>query len=292
MDRKFYTIFILPHAQARFRKIHLSRNFLLGVGVAVAAIALAGALSPHLLFKALAQARVVSQLEDENRRLRSENERYESSLARVSERVQAIEGLATKLAKAVGLKSPAAGGPLGIALVPTPPRPGREFDAEIGDLRRRAEQLDASFAKIDEVWQDRLRILASTPSLLPVPGGVTDGYGWRKDPISGEREFHRGLDIVAPAGTPVLAPADGLVTAAGRMSGYGKMIHLAHGAGLGSRFGHLSEILVKPGQRVRRGDVIGRVGSTGRSTGPHLHYEIFRAGRPVDPRPFLPQKAS
>jgi murein DD-endopeptidase MepM/ murein hydrolase activator NlpD len=85
----------------------------------------------------------------------------------------------------------------------------------------------------------------------------------------------------------VRAAADGLVTAAGRMSGYGTMIHLAHGYGLGTRYGHLSRVVVVPGQRVKRGDVIGYVGSTGRSTGPHLHYEVFRTGNQVDPRKYL-----
>lgn len=292
MSRKFYTIFILPHAQERFRKIHLSRNFLLGIAVAVALIALAGAFSPHLFFKSLAQAQVVSDLERENERLRDETKRYGETLERIAERVRTVESMADRLASAVGVGAAGAGGPVGTALVPTPSRPGREFDAEMDDLKRRAEQIDASIETLEEAWQERLRILNSTPTLLPVEGYLSDGFGWRKDPFSGEREFHRGLDIVAPTGTPILAPADGLVTAAGRMSGYGKAIHLSHGAGLGSRFGHLSEILVKPGQRVRRGDVIGRIGSTGRSTGPHLHYEIFRAGRPVDPRSFLAGKAS
>lgn len=292
MSRKFYTIFILPHAQERFRKVHLSRNFLLGVGAIVGLIALGGVLSPHLFFKALAQAQVVSDLERENARLRSEKSAVETSLAKIGDQVRSIEALAGRLANAVGVDASGAGGPVGIALVPTPVRPGREYEAEMEDLRRRTQQLDTSLDSIEEAWDVRLRILSSTPTLLPVEGSLSDGFGWRKDPFSGEREFHRGLDIVAPTGAPILAPADGLVTAAGRMSGYGKTVHLSHGAGLGSRFGHMSEILVKPGQRVRRGDVIGRVGSTGRSTGPHLHYEVFRAGRPVDPRSFLKGKPS
>jgi murein DD-endopeptidase MepM/ murein hydrolase activator NlpD len=290
MSRKFYTIFILPHAQERFRKLHLSRNFLLGAAFIVGLVALGALTSPHLLFKALAQAQVVSELERENERLRSEKESYEQTLSRIGERVREIESLAGQLASAVGVDANGAGGPTGTALVPAPARPGREFDADLEDLRRRADQLDHTMDTIEEAWEVRLRILNSTPTLLPVEGYLSDGFGWRKDPFTGSREFHRGLDIVAPTGTPVLAPADGLVTAAGRMSGYGKTVHLSHGAGLGSRFGHLSEILVKPGQRVRRGDVIGRVGSTGRSTGPHLHYEIFRAGRPVDPKVFLKAK--
>jgi murein DD-endopeptidase MepM/ murein hydrolase activator NlpD len=149
------------------------------------------------------------------------------------------------------------------------------------------ENLDASFDRLEQAWGDRLKVLASTPSLAPVSGFFSDGYGWRRDPIDGSREFHKGVDIVAPTGTPVRAAADGLVTAAGRMSGYGSMVHLAHGYGMGTRYGHLSRIVVTPGQRVKRGDIVGYVGSTGRSTGPHLHYEVFRAGGQVDPRKYL-----
>jgi murein DD-endopeptidase MepM/ murein hydrolase activator NlpD len=149
------------------------------------------------------------------------------------------------------------------------------------------ENLDASFDRLEQAWGERLKVLASTPSLAPVSGFFSDGFGWRRDPIDGSREFHKGIDIVAPTGTPVRASADGLVTAAGRMSGYGAMIHVAHGYGLATRYGHLSRVLVSPGQRVKRGDVIGLVGSTGRSTGPHLHYEVFRTGAQVDPRKYL-----
>jgi murein DD-endopeptidase MepM/ murein hydrolase activator NlpD len=126
---------------------------------------------------------------------------------------------------------------------------------------------------------------------MPVAGWFSHGYGWRKDPFTGEREFHRGVDIVAPAGTDVAAPADGIAARAGRFAAYGKSIDLSHGHGYVTRYGHLSEVLVRPGQRVRRGEVIGRVGSTGRSTGPHLHYEVFRDGRRVNPRSYLGQKA-
>jgi len=105
--------------------------------------------------------------------------------------------------------------------------------------------------------------------------------------LTGEREFHTGVDIVANAGTPVLATADGVVVEAGRLSSYGKAVFLAHGNGLASRYGHLSEVLVRPGQRVHRGDRIGSVGATGRATGFHLHYEVLRNDRKVDPIPYI-----
>ena len=118
----------------------------------------------------------------------------------------------------------------------------------------------------------------------PVPGRITSGYGYRVHPILGYRRFHRGLDIGAGHGTPILATTDGQVVRAGWGGGYGNVVELRHGGGLATRYGHMSRIAVRPGERVRQGQVVGYVGSTGLSTGPHLHYEMFRNGQLIDPR--------
>jgi len=118
----------------------------------------------------------------------------------------------------------------------------------------------------------------------PVPGALTSGFGYRVHPILGYRRFHRGLDFGAAYGTPILAATDGRVAQAGWGGGYGKVVQLSHGGGLATRYGHMSRIAVAAGQSVRQGQVIGYVGSTGLSTGPHLHYEMFRNGQLVDPR--------
>lgn len=286
MSRKFYTIFILPHAQEQFRKIHISRNFIVALVICLAVVAVAGLVSPHLFLKTQAQAEYVDRLEAENRRLKQDKERYETSLAHIGEQLATFESVAGKLAKAVGLRdlpfTRAAGGGGG--------RLGGSraiLEDELQALDMRARTLDQSFDRLNAAWDEKARYLAVTPSLAPAQGRFSDGFGWRPDPFTGEREFHRGLDIVANVGDPVRAAADGLVTVASRMNGYGKVINLAHSAALSSRYAHLSEILVRPGARVKRGDVIGRVGSTGRSSGPHLHYEVLRGGRAVDPRKYL-----
>lgn len=119
--------------------------------------------------------------------------------------------------------------------------------------------------------------------VMPLRGAVTSRFGFRRHPIFRLRQFHQGVDIAAPRGTPVVAASGGRVLFADWYGGYGKLVVLDHGQGLSSLYGHLSVILVRPGQTVARGQVIGRVGSTGYSTGPHLHYEIRQHGRPVDP---------
>jgi len=118
---------------------------------------------------------------------------------------------------------------------------------------------------------------------LPVAGRISSGFGWRSHPILGFLRLHKGLDIAAPRGAPIYAALDGVVQFAGRSGGYGNFVKLAHGAAIQSGYGHMSRIAVAAGQRVNRGQVIGYVGSTGLSTGPHLHWEVWRAGRPVNP---------
>src|SRR5258705_128723 len=126
--------------------------------------------------------------------------------------------------------------------------------------------------------------LASIPRGLPVNGYVTDGFGMRRNPFNGEgREVHEGLDIAVDFGTPVTATADGLVIYAAPHAGYGNLVIVYHSNGITTRYGHLSRISVEAGQRVKRSDQIGNAGSTGRSTGPHVHYEIRENDQPVDP---------
>jgi len=120
--------------------------------------------------------------------------------------------------------------------------------------------------------------------LLPVGGRVTSGYGTRMHPLLGHARFHRGIDLAAAMGTPIRAAADGRVVRAGWRGGYGRQVALAHGHGLDTSYSHLSRILARPGEAVRRGQVIGLAGSSGLSTGPHVHFEAARNGRPIDPR--------
>lgn len=126
-----------------------------------------------------------------------------------------------------------------------------------------------------------------TPRLLPVEGWFSDGFRWRNDPLTGAKRFHRGLDIVAPAGTIVRAPADGVVMHASPTGGYGNMIEIRHGDMYTTRFAHLEAFLTEAGRIVRLGQPIGLVGSTGRAKGAHLHYEIFKEGRRINPWPYL-----
>jgi murein DD-endopeptidase MepM/ murein hydrolase activator NlpD len=129
--------------------------------------------------------------------------------------------------------------------------------------------------------------MAAAPTMWPVEGPVTGSFGERIDPFNGEGAFHTGVDISAAYGQPVVAPADGVVTFAGDAGGYGRLVILEHGQGISTRYGHLASFAVALGQSVRRGDVIGYVGRSGRATGPHLHYEVRIQGVPVNPHKYL-----
>lgn len=117
----------------------------------------------------------------------------------------------------------------------------------------------------------------------PVPGRVTSAFGKRRHPILGYTRMHKGMDFRAGQGTPILAATDGRVSFAGRNGGYGKQVRIKHDGGIATSYSHMSRIAVNPGERVRQGEVIGYVGSTGLSTGPHLHYELYRNGVAVNP---------
>ena len=161
------------------------------------------------------------------------------------------------------------------------------LQARIGALEKRVKQEEIILDGIFTALNDKRSLLDSTPSIWPVKGWVTSEFGYRVDPFTGRQELHEGLDIAARLGTPVVAPADGIVIYARYERSFGNTIIIDHGYGFSTLYGHLSEIYVRPGDRVKRGQVIGAVGNTGRSTGPHLHYEVRKNGVPVDPRDYI-----
>jgi murein DD-endopeptidase MepM/ murein hydrolase activator NlpD len=160
-------------------------------------------------------------------------------------------------------------------------------DAALAVLSNLLGALSSRLDSVRDSVERRHALAAATPSIWPVAGWLTSTYGTRKDPFNDETTFHPGLDISADYGAPVLATADGTVTAAGPNGAYGNMVVLDHGFGIGTKYGHLSRITVMTNQQVKRGDTIGYVGSTGHSTGPHLHYEIWMNGRLTNPMALL-----
>jgi murein DD-endopeptidase MepM/ murein hydrolase activator NlpD len=292
VSRKFYTIMIVPHAAAKFRRLRVSKNLAMGAGVFLGALFLSGVLLPHFIIRSTYLSWVSARLARQNAELKKSNEEIDAALGDLRAKMNNFEAKASQLALMIGVNNlplmhqPAAGGGLDLGSL-SPGEGSRFVKGELEMLEQRTGALQDSFKVLDVAYAKQALVLSSTPSIMPVKGLYGNGFGWRRDPFTGVRDFHQGLDIVAPPGSRVVAPADGVVTQAGVSGGFGNSIFISHGYGLVSRFGHLQSFSVKPGQKVHRGDVIGTVGSTGRSTGPHLHYEVLLHQRNVDPLRYI-----
>ncbi len=163
----------------------------------------------------------------------------------------------------------------------------QQMRTDIERLESEATLQEQSLSELEKLLQSKKEMLVHTPSIWPVHGWVTSGFGFRTNPFTDLNQMHEGLDIANQIGTPVIAPADGIVSNTGRDSFYGNAVVISHGFGMATRFLHLSKIFVRAGQRVKRGDKIAEVGNTGRSTGPHLHYEVRVNGIPVNPLRYI-----
>ena len=157
-----------------------------------------------------------------------------------------------------------------------------KIEDNVDFLKKFAEHQKRSLSQVEGVLEKRKKLFASTPNIFPVHGWISSGYGVRIDPFTGKKEMHKAIDIVAPWGTPVRASAQGKVVYAGWKNLYGLTIEIRNEY-YSTRYGHLSRVLVKKGDWVEKGQIIGRVGSSGRSTGPHLHFEVWRKGKTVNP---------
>jgi len=163
----------------------------------------------------------------------------------------------------------------------------REMHEQARELKLASVSQEKVFESLINDLKRKRNLLSSTPSIWPTKGWLSSGFGYRISPFTGLREFHKGLDISSRKGSKVIATADGVVTFAGKNGLYGNMIKIDHGHGMMTRYGHLEKMLKKRGDAVKRGDVIGLMGNTGRSTGPHVHYEVFLNGLPVNPKKYI-----
>ncbi len=283
MHQRFLTLLVVRHARPRFRKLRLSYSFATIAAAVGAVLAAAALLAPGLVLRLRSQSIELDRLRQANTRLIGENGQLGSTLQQVQRRLTAFEAQAMQIARELdlppfpGVGTGAGGGGSAPASFP--------LQGDLESLHARSEAL----GQIDEMFRARIGALRATPDGMPADGWFSHGYGWRKDPWSGEREFHRGIDIVAPDGSDVRATADGVVSDVGRYADYGRSIDVDHGQGFATRYAHLSAVLVRSGDRVARGERIGTVGATGRTTGPHLHYEVFRDGRRTNPWTYLGQ---
>jgi len=287
-----YTLIFVPGARSASRKVRVSVRLVRRAERAAAAIAvvLVGLLSHYAWL-----TREMSQLETlrrENQALTEQAQSREARLGELAERVAWLQSNVKKLGVMSGLDKtlpPADGsvGGLGGTTGPETGPPSQDPEVTLRALSHSVSDLAERSQEIESFYADQAELLAHTPSVWPVRGYLSSGFGNRADPFTGARDYHPGIDVSAPSGTKVKAPADGVVVAVGRRGAYGNAIIVDHGRGVVTRYGHLEGFAVRAGQRVRRGDVIGFVGSTGRSNAPHLHYEVWLDDKAQDPVQYI-----
>ncbi|HEX6731212.1 MAG TPA: peptidoglycan DD-metalloendopeptidase family protein [Pyrinomonadaceae bacterium] len=213
----------------------------------------------------------------ENQRLRAENDRQRQELEKLNNRVEKVEDTSRKLAEKSGVVADGSTGGAGGPALPLE-------EPELETLQVKMSRLERELRAYETLLRER----GYTPSIWPVNGTLEGGFGGRRNPFGGGGyEFHSGQDIEAAPGAPVVSGASGRVSFVGWQNGYGQLVVVDHGGGLTTRYGHLSHIDVSLGQSVARGELVGRVGSTGRSTGPHLHYEVRINDEPVNPLQYM-----
>ena len=276
-DDRFYA-FIIAHtsrSKARVQRIRIEKKVVTTCFGAALVVALGLSYGLYGLTQQAAHLRTVF----ENERLKAENERQRVQLEKLNNRVEKVEDTSRKLAEQSGV-------------VDQGPLPGSGGPALPLD-EMALETLTAKMGRLEEdmkAYEAVLRERGYTPTIWPVNGKLEGGFGGRRNPFGGAGwEFHSGQDIEADPGAPVVSGASGRVTFVGWQNGYGQLVVVDHGGGLTTRYAHLSQTDVEMDQVVSRGQLVGKVGSTGRSTGPHLHYEVRINDQAVNPLPYLLQ---
>lgn len=323
---KFYTLMIVPEKTSQVRKLVIPAWAVRVAGAGAAFAALLATVMFLDYWYVMSQISENRQLKLENRLLRQQVQVYKDRFTTVENTLDRLKTFATRLKVITNIDdrgnllqslnqqtlpdaatniggAPAratASAPLDISGAVPALEDGN--DASADELRRKeAAELDRRFAELtrqssflEQVLHDEYELLAdkkdflqARPTRRPAPGYFTSGFGLRKSPFGGKLKMHEGLDIANVPGTPIRAPAGGVIEFAGVKSGYGETVIIDHGYGLETVYGHTRKILVKVGQHVKRGDTIALLGNTGRSTGPHVHYEVRVRGTPVDPLSYI-----
>ena len=278
MELKPYFVVVLAHSlHGRLRRIHVPHHAI----YAVLVLALVGLFT--VVGCVASYGRMVwkvsryNSLRAEVDSLRTRYRELQKVTNQKNEQLATLEMFANEVSVRYGLNDKPAGPDIDSAeLAPN----YHETLAEYNFLK--VATFSRGFNQYARLWQVNTR-----PNLWPLLGRIMSGYGGRQDPFSGEGATHTGVDISAQVGTPVKAAADGIITHAEWSAGYGRMVVIDHGNGLQTRYAHLSRFEVVPGQEIRRGDIIALSGSSGRATGPHLHFEVRLQGTPVNPYPYL-----
>ncbi|MGE5391784.1 MAG: M23 family metallopeptidase [Deltaproteobacteria bacterium] len=296
MDSGRLSFIVIPSTTARPIRGDIPRRLVTGAGIAIGVIIIAFLTLTYLFSTNLAAVHNIKAIKAESQRKELEVQDVRSQLETIEKKQESIIDKQEQVKKMMGIKKeptvtrPSSQGGKGGVDIPLSPGEDsdmlRQTQAMINSLDRQEKELDDLLA---QVTRDSY-YFRCIPNLWPTAGELSSEYGFRDSPVRrGHKEsFHNGLDIANYSGTPVYASGDGRVAFANWKSGYGRMVIIQHGHGFTTEYGHLSAFLVKQGETVKKGEQIARMGSTGASTGPHLHFIIMKNGSPVDPLIYLP----
>ncbi len=299
MANESFTLIVVPDRQAEVKRFRLKRSWLVQTAVAASMVLVVGiALVVHYN-SVVGEARENPALRDENLKLKAELAVIREQLTHIAGTLDRVERFDQKLRAITLLSDPQRN----LAMGPTEPVPAgaseNQFVRSSGSeapqamlqkldkISAEATRQEQSLQELQAYFSGQKSLLGSVPSVWPTRGWVTSDFGSRVDPYTSERVMHAGLDIAGPHGKEIVAPSEGTVVFAGLEGGYGNVLVIDHGYGIKTRYGHLASIKVKAGERVKRGDLIAAMGNTGRSTGPHLHYEVRVNGIAQNPRKFI-----
>ena len=292
MDKRVYTFLIFPGAHGKVHRISLPPY------AVHTALVIMIALATTMVALGTSYARMLMKVSDynnvraEREALRSQYRSLESSVSRTNAKLNSLQTLATEVALAYGFgEAQRTQFPESVvelaAQTNTTVDSGYHASLYAYNLLKSASYTPSSPSKARNLAPTVPLAASNLPSIWPVHGRVSAGFGERMDPLNGEGAFHAGMDIAAPTGTEVVATANGIVLSAGPDAGYGNSVLIDHGYGIQTRYGHLSRVDVVVGQEVKRDQIIGEVGMTGRATGPHLHYEVHVHDTPVNPAKYM-----
>ena len=297
---KKYTIIVIPSNSSGTRRVSITRGML--ILLLFGFCSLVGT-TLYLVQERIHTAKHLAKLpplEEQNQTQKELLEKFNVKLQSLDDNLIQLKQLEDQLRIMASLKPGKQKDDLGVGgvskdalpedlekLTPSEQRFVRRLNRQFQDIEKRATEQESAFNDLLRAFRDKSVLLAHTPSIWPVKGWLSSSFGYRRSPFTNRREFHAGIDVVARVGTPIFAPADGVVINNRRIGGFGKTVRIQHMQGIVTTFAHNSVNLVKVGQRVRRGDIIAKVGSTGRSTGPHLHYEVRINGVAVNPRLYI-----
>jgi len=297
LGKSFYTFIVIPHASPRLHKLKLPVRAIY-VLAAIGTLSFFVAVGLGFNYAKMAfKAADYDKLRTENTDLKVQKTNLEVATRKLGEKLSNLESISQKIQAIIENDNLAKGGKLN-----GPGLGGSRVDYSTAELLRSANlkdgldllkdktaEMESQLSSLEQVAVQRASRLRFTPNSWPVKGAITSHYGNRADPFNGEAEMHLGLDISALYNAQIHSPADGVVLYSERKAAYGNLVIIDHGNGLTTRYGHLSRSLVRPGQKVKRGDLVGLVGTTGRTTAPHLHYEVRQNDHPMNPRKFLPR---